>query len=433
MSRSVRIEGPAQLRGSLRLPGDKSISHRIMMLASIAGGASRIVGLASSADCRATLDCIRRLGVRVEQAGSDVTIHGRGLFGYRPSEPRVHLDAGNSGSTIRMLSGLLAGQHFVSQIDGDASLRKRPMARIIEPLRTMGARVEAENGNFAPLIIHGDELRAIDYVSSVASAQVKTCVLFAGLLAGGRTTFTEPAQSRNHTELMLGELGARIETGPPGTVSLEGRHELEPVDYRVPGDVSSAAFFIAAASVLPGSDLLIEDVNLNPTRTAFIDVLERFGSVVERINVRRQHGEPVGDLVIANRRLTAARTVLSGRMIPNLIDEIPILAVVATQVEGRVEIRDAKELRVKESDRIRTVVDGIRAMGGRIEEFEDGFAVEGPQRLSGGRIETMEDHRIAMAFSVAGLMATGTTEIFDASCVGVSFPGFYEALATLTR
>jgi len=404
------------------------------MLASVADGTSRIRGPAASADCRSTLDCIRSLGVAVEEAGSEVLIHGKGLFGYRPSESPVHLGAGNSGSTIRMLSGLLAGQRFTSRLDGDLSLRRRPMARIIEPLSRMGARIEAAGENFAPLIIHGGDLHAINFKTPVASAQVKTCVLFAGLLARGRTTFTEPAQSRNHTELILREMGAHLDIDRSGTLILEGLHSLNPVEYDVPGDISSAAFFIAAASVLPDSELVIENVNLNPTRTAFIKVLEGLGASIEKRNVRQQHSEPVGDLVVSSRELTSDRgTILSGSIIPNLIDEIPILAVVATQVDGRVEVRDARELRIKESDRIRTVADGIRAMGGRLEEFEDGFAVEGPQRLSGGAIETMQDHRIAMAFSVAGMLATGTTEILDADCAAVSFPGFFESLASLTR
>jgi 3-phosphoshikimate 1-carboxyvinyltransferase len=431
MSRSVRIKGPARVRGSIKIPGDKSISHRIVMLASLASGSSGVTGLASSADCRATLDCIRKLGIKVEEDGATVVIHGEGLFGYRASEPVVHLDAGNSGSTIRMLSGLLAGQRFVSEIDGDASLRRRPMARIIEPLSRMGARIEAKEGNFAPLTIHGAGLRAIDYQSPVASAQVKSCVLLAGLLAQGRTAFLEPAQSRNHTELMLAEMGAHIVTESSGVISVEGLHELAAINYHVPGDISSAAFFLAAASVLPDSELLTKDVSLNPTRTAFIELLTSLGARVERKNVRTLHSEPVGDLVVTSRPLRSETpaTVLSGAIIPNIIDEIPILAVVATQVEGRVEIHDARELRIKESDRIRTVAEGIRSLGGQIEEFEDGFAINGPQQLTGGRVESEGDHRIAMAFAIAGLIAEGTTEIVDADCASVSFPEFYKTLA----
>lgn len=433
MSRSMRIKGPARISGSLKVPGDKSISHRVVMLASIANGPSSVTGFASSNDCQATLDCIRKLGVRVKDTGSELVINGEGLFGYRPEEPVVRLNAGNSGSTIRMLSGLLAGQRFTSQITGDASLCRRPMARIIEPLSLMGARIEPAAANFAPLTIYGRKLRSINYASPVASAQVKTCVLFAALLAEGRSILSEPAQSRDHTELMLREFGALIEGSSLGAVSIEGLHELTPLDYQVPGDVSSAAFFIAAASILPDSEMVLRDVSLNPTRTAFVDVMSELGASVRTQNSREQHGELVGDIVVSSAQLRSERggARLSGAIIPNIIDEIPILAVAATQVEGRVEVRDAKELRIKESDRIRTVADGIRSLGGEIEEFEDGFAITGPQRLSGGRVETSGDHRIAMAFAIAGLIAEGTTEIIDAGCASVSFPDFYESLAML--
>lgn len=433
MSRSVRIKGPARIRGSLELPGDKSISHRVAMLASIARGTSVVSGLASSADCRTTLECIRRLGIRVEDAGSKVLIHGQGLLGYCPARSPVELDAGNSGSTIRMLTGLLAGQRFTSRIDGDESLRKRPMGRIIEPLRLMGARIEAADGNLAPLTIHSARLHSIDYPSPVASAQVKSCVLFAGLLAEGRTTFSEPAQSRNHTELMLREMGARIDIDSSGTVAVEGSHELMPVSLHVPGDLSSAAFFVAAASVLRDSTLRLENVNLNPTRSAFIQVMQTLGADITKENVRREHNELVGDLLVTGSALRTERggSVLSGAVIPNLIDEIPILAVVASQSEGRLEIRNAGELRIKESDRIRTVAEGLRALGGEIDEFEDGFAIEGPQKLSGGYVESAGDHRIAMAMSIAGLISTGTTEIKGAECVSISFPGFFDALSAV--
>ncbi len=332
-----------------------------------------------------------------------------------------------------MLSGLLAGQRFSSEITGDASLRRRPMGRIIEPLSLMGARIQATAANFAPLTIHGRKLRGISYASPVASAQVKTCVLFAGLLAEGHSVLSEPAPSRNHTELMLSEFGALVDASSAGAVSVEGLHELTPLDYHVPGDVSSAAFFIAAASILPDSELALRDVNLNPTRTAFVDVVRELGASVRTQNFRERHGELVGDIVVSSAQLRCERggARLSGAIIPNIIDEIPILAVVATQVEGRVEVRDAKELRLKESDRIRTVAEGIRSLGGEIEEFEDGFAISGPQRLSGGRVETSGDHRIAMAFAIAGLIAEGTTEVIDAGCASVSFPGFYESLAMM--
>jgi 3-phosphoshikimate 1-carboxyvinyltransferase len=308
------------------------------------------------------------------------------------------------------------------------------MARIIEPLIMMGAQVEPTAGNFAPLTIHGQRLKAINYRTPVASAQVKSCVLLAGLLAEGSTTVSEPAASRDHTELMLKEFGAAVQRSTSQTASVEGLHELRSVDYRVPGDVSSAAFLIAAACVLPDSKLILKDVGLNPTRTALLDVLKNLGASISTLNVRERHGELVGDISISESRLITDRNgaVLYGGVIPNIIDEIPILAVVATQVEGRLEVRDARELRVKESDRIRTVAEGIRSLGGEIEELEDGFSINGPQRLRGGRVETLGDHRIAMAFAVAGLIAEGTTEIIDADCAAVSFPEFYETLARLS-
>ena len=437
MSRTIRINGPGSVFGDLLVPGDKSLSHRVAMLASVARGASVITGFASSRDCSATLECVQRLGIEVERKGREIIIHGRGLRGYAPGDAKVLLDAGNSGSTIRMLSGLLAAQRFTSVVDGDASLRRRPMARIIEPLAMMGCRIDAGEGNCAPLTIRGGLLKAISYSSRIASAQVKSCVLFAGLYAEGKTIFKEPFRSRNHTELMLPAFGIEVETyvdESDSIVSLEGGRELESVRYNVPGDISSAAFFIAAATALPGSNLAIGGVGLNPTRAAFIEVLNGLGAYIRLENVIEHHGEPVGDLIVSGSRLVgeAGGTILSGEIIPNIIDEVPILAVIGTQVEGRIEVRGAKELRVKESDRIRTVVDGIRALGGEIEEFEDGFAVGGPQRLKGSRIETAGDHRIAMAFSIAGLIAEGETEIIDADCASVSFPEFYELLAQVS-
>jgi 3-phosphoshikimate 1-carboxyvinyltransferase len=438
MSRTIRIKGKAAVRGRLVLPGDKSISHRVAMLASVARGKSIIEGFATSADCAATLDCIERLGVRVErEAGRRVMIEGRGLYGYATASPEVELYAANSGSTMRMLSGLLAGQSFRSVIDGDASLRRRPMARIIEPLRLLGAHIEAREGNLAPLVITGRKLRGIDYTSKQSSAQVKSCVLLAGLYGEGRTIFKEPAPSRNHTELMLKEFGANFNSesvGGADVLSVEGGKELKAVSYTVPGDPSSAAFFIAASTLLPDSNLTIKSVNLNPSRTAFIEVLKSLGANITLSNYDIRHGEPSGDLHITTSWLAAGQkaVVLSGGVIANLIDEIPILAVVGTQLEGRLEVRDARELRVKESDRIRSVVEGVRNMGGLVEELEDGLIIEGPQRLRGGVVESAGDHRVAMAFAVAGLVADGVTEIRDADCVDVSFPGFFDLLAQAT-
>jgi 3-phosphoshikimate 1-carboxyvinyltransferase len=437
MSRNIRINGLSSVSGALHVPGDKSISHRVAMLASIAKGATTISGFASSADCHATLDCVKRLGIRVEGEDEKIIIYGRDLYGYQPPVIPAKLFVGNSGSTIRMISGMLAGQNFVSELDGDTSIRRRPMARIIEPLTLMGAKVFGREGNYAPLTIQGSPLRAIDYASRVASAQVKTCVLFAGMFADGKTSVTEPAQSRDHSELMLKEFGAQLEIASVGAkhqYSIEGGLELKAVDYAVPGDVSSAAFFVAAATVLPDSKLLIQGVNLNQTRTAFLEVLSELGASITRENVTTRHGEPIGDLKIESRQLMTDKRglVLSGSIIANLIDEIPILAVVGTQLEGRLEVRDARELRIKESDRIKTVAEGIRAMGGEIEEFEDGFAVTGPKKLKAGCIETAGDHRIAMAFSIAALIAEGETEIIGADCAEVSFPEFYDLLSVVT-
>jgi 3-phosphoshikimate 1-carboxyvinyltransferase len=285
-------------------------------------------------------------------------------------------------------------------------------------------------------VIEGSKLKPIEHASSVASAQVKTCILFAGLYAEGRTLFTEPARSRNHTELMLKEFDARIECGPAwsNSIIIEGGHELTPVDYQVPGDISSSAFLAAGAAMLPDSAIVIRDVNLNPTRRAFLDILDALGARIETHNVRERHAEPIGDIHVASGplKIDGPAMTIAGEIIPNIIDEIPILAVVGTQVDGRIEVRGARELRIKESDRIRTIVDGVRGLGGLIEEFEDGFAIEGPQRLKGGRVDTAGDHRIAMAFSIAGLVAEGTTEIIDADCAAVSFPGFYDLLNTLS-
>jgi 3-phosphoshikimate 1-carboxyvinyltransferase len=437
MSRNMRIKGQSSVSGTLRVPGDKSISHRIAMLGAIAKGATTVSGFASSADCLATLDCVRRLGVEVRKTGDKFVIEGRGLGGLQPQAAPAKLFVGNSGSTIRMISGILAGQNFVSELDGDESIRRRPMARIIEPLKQMGATISGRAENFAPLIIHGSPLRAIDYQSKVASAQVKSCLLFAGIYADGKTTVTEPAQSRNHSELMLQELGAQLEIESNETLhryGIEGGVELKALEYQVPGDVSSAAFLVAAATVLPDSELLIQGVNLNETRTAFLDVLNELGADIRRENVTTKHFEPIGDLKIASRQLMTDQRglILYGSIIPNLIDEIPILAIVGTQTEGRLEVRDARELRIKESDRIKTVAEGIRAMGGEIEEFEDGFAVSGPQKLTAGRIETAGDHRIAMAFSIAALIAEGESEIIGADCAQVSFPEFYDLLSEVT-
>lgn len=425
------------MNGRLQMPGDKSISHRVAMLASVATGQSVIEGYASSADCLATLDCLERVGVRLVRDGPVLTITGNGLRGLGPAGHVASLDAKNSGSTIRMLAGLLAGQRFTSVVDGDPSLRRRPMRRIIEPLGLMGCRIDAVEGMFAPLKITGSRLSAISYRSPIASAQVKSSVLFAGLFADEKTTFIEPARSRNHSELMLREMRASIswrDKDGASVVEIRGGNELTPISYRVPGDISSAAFFIAAGSIVPGSSLILAGVGLNPTRTAFIDVLKKLGADIRTENERVEHGEAVGDVVVCHSPLAAkgGSMELRGPLIPNVIDELPILALVATQTEGSLVVREARELRVKESDRVRTVVEAIRSLGGRIEEYEDGFAITGPQKLSGGRVDSRGDHRIAMAFSIAGLVSGGVTEIVNADAAAVSFPEFYDLLAAVT-
>jgi 3-phosphoshikimate 1-carboxyvinyltransferase len=446
MSSTVKIKGRTQVGGDVEMPGDKSISHRIALLAAIAEGASTIHHFATSADCHATIDCMQKLGVELEHDRSKLIIHGTGPNLPCPTSRFAALYAANSGSTMRMLPGILAAQGFKSELDGDESLLRRPMRRIIQPLRLMGASITASEDNYAPLIISGGPLRAIRYESPVASAQVKSCLLLAGLFAGGRTEVLEPAASRNHTELMLKELGALIEFDPDepavefGTradlnpkqarsVSIEPGGHLKALEYTVPGDVSSAAFFVAAAAVTGSAQMVIRGVGLNPTRTAFLGVLRDLGVSIKVEGRTIRHGEPVGDLVVSATELSSGgEALISGAIIPNIIDEIPILAVVASQVRGRVVVRGASELRIKESDRIRSIVSGLRALGAEVEEFEDGFAIDGPQRLAGGVIDSAGDHRIAMAFAVAGLVADGTTQILGAECAAVSFPDFYDLL-----
>lgn len=421
---------PAQaLRGNANVPGDKSISHRAAMLAAISHGTTRITNYSTSRDCQSTLDCLQALGVEYSRAGSNVVIEGCGLQGLKPST-RV-LDAGNSGSTIRMLAGILAGQPFETTITGDESLRSRPMRRIAAPLEQMGASVTTTDGH-APLTIRGGSLRSIDYVMPVASAQVKTCTLFAGLYAEGVTSVREPAPTRNHTELMLREFGADVSTDRD-RVSVTGRPHLTGRDYTVAGDISSAAFLIAAALLLPDSDLTICNVGINSTRRAIIDLLRSWGGDIELTSEHHLHGEPVADLRVKSSSLrsdTLSRQ-LSGDVIANLIDEIPVLAVLGTRVEGGISIRDASELRVKESDRIRSIVDNLQAMGVEAIEYDDGLEIAEPHRLKGAHIDSRNDHRIAMAFAVAGLIAEGETVIDRHECAAVSFPAFFDTLDSL--
>lgn len=426
----VRIASAASLRGDFQLPGDKSISHRSAMFAAIGDGQSILRNYSSARDCQNTLDCMEALGVKIQRSGEQIIIDGAGLKGLRPA-PQL-LDAGNSGSTIRMLSGILAGQKFTTEITGDESIQRRPMKRIIDPLRLLGAKIEARDDNFAPIQISGGNLKAIEYTPPVASAQVKSCVLLAGLFADGQTTVVEKTPTRNHTEVMMRETGAaiEIETSAEGErITVTGGKPLKALgDYTVAGDLSSAAFFVVAALISPDAEISLRHIGVNPSRTALIDVLKQMGGQIEVINQRLVHGEPVADFVIRSSKLQG-NLELSGNVIANLIDEIPILAVAATQLEGTLTIRDARELRVKESDRIRAIVDNLRLMGIEVEEFDDGLRLTGKQTLKGTRVESYGDHRIAMAFAVAGLIAEGETEIAGAEAASVSLPEFYNLLA----
>jgi 3-phosphoshikimate 1-carboxyvinyltransferase len=419
------------LSGGVEPPGDKSISHRYAMIAALAEGASELRHFAAAADCHSTLDCMKALGAEVKIDKDTVRITGRGLRGLKAT--RRALDAGNSGTTMRLLAGILAGQEFTSQLTGDASLQKRPMKRVVGPLRQMGADIRAREDNFAPLEIRGGHLRAIDFKMPMASAQVKSAVLLAGLFAEGETIVTEPARTRDHTELALEEFGAPIEKSGKiiriqGLVAGNGSAKLQARSLDVPGDLSSAVFFIAAASLFPDSNLLIHNVGLNPTRTAILDVFASMGASLQMLSVRSAHGEIVGDLAVKGASLKGG--VIEGDQIPLVIDELPMLAALGPYTEQGIEIRNAAELRVKESDRIAALAENLRRMGATVEERPDGLRVEGRSagKLRGAEIEPHGDHRIAMAFAVAALAASGPTLIRNADCAAVSYPTFFDDL-----
>lgn len=428
-STETRTVLPARrLRGVLRLPGDKSISHRYAMLSAIAEGTSALRGFSSSADCQSTLDCLRALSVTVSREGGAVTIEGRGLGGLcAPSGP---LDAGNSGSTMRMMAGILAGQPFTSRLTGDASLSRRPMRRIIEPLIRMGARVTASEGGLPPLQIEGGELTPIHYQPPVASAQVKTAVLFAGLYAHGVTSVYEPLATRDHTEIALQQMGAAL-TRSGGTISLTGPAKLKSLQAAVPGDISSAAFFIAAALLVPGSHLVLQNIGLNPARAGIVSVLASMGANLETVNQRTVNGELVGDVEVRHSVIEGGE--IPSAVIPNLIDELPVLAVLAAKTRQGMWFRGASELRVKESDRLAAVARNLRRLGAEVEEFSDGLRVPGEQTFGGAEVESYGDHRIAMAFAVAGLAAKDGVAIQSAACVNISFPEFFEMLEQVSE
>jgi 3-phosphoshikimate 1-carboxyvinyltransferase len=426
-TKSKKIKPAQAVNGSIQLPGDKSISHRYAMLGAIAEGRTEIHFFSSSADCESTLACLGKLGVSVERKENVVTFDGVGLRGLYP--PREVLDAGNSGSTMRMLTGILAGQPFRSVIRGDASLSRRPMQRVIDPLARMGARIKSAEGARPPLEIEGGNLQPIHYQLPVASAQVKSAVLFAGLYAEGETEVVEPMATRDHTEIALEQMGVEIGRHRQ-TVSVRGPARLEGTTVHIPGDISSAAFFLAAALLAPQSNLVIQNIGLNPTRTAILDLLSPMGGDIRVLNVERLHGELIGDLHVESSRLEGGE--IPPGLIPRLIDELPVLAVLGTQTEKGLSFRGAAELRVKESDRLVAVADNLRRMGAEVEEFADGLRVAGRQALRGAEVESYGDHRIAMAFAVAALVAQGTTLIRGSDCVDVSFPGFFEVLARVT-
>lgn len=402
------------------------------MFAAIAEGTSRITNFASSADCASTIECLRQLGVRIDRDGSDVTVHGVGKAGLSaPAEP---LDCGNSGTTMRLISGILAGQRFQSTLIGDESLSNRPMKRIIGPLTDMGATIEAVDGH-APLAISGrNPLKPLAFELPVASAQLKSCILLAGLNAEGVTSAIEPIPTRDHTERMLRGFGVNVQEDSDNgrkQIYVSGDSRLTAVDIRVPSDVSSAAFFLVAASCLSGSEVEMPGVGLNPTRTGIIEMLRHFGAKIEVSDETVSGGEPIGTITVFGvQPLGSTHNRIDGPIVANLIDEVPILAVFGTQTESGIEIRDAGELRVKESDRIAAVAENLRRMGANVEEFEDGLRV-GPSELRGAVVDSFGDHRIAMAFAVAGLFADGETEILGAECAGVSFPEFFDVLSSL--
>lgn len=417
-----------KLEGKITVPGDKSISHRAVMLSSISKGTSRIEGFLRGEDCLRTIACFRGLGIEIEDKGREIIVHGRGLYGLR--EPDDVLDAGNSGTTMRLLSGILAGQEFLTIVTGDASLRRRPMARIAVPLREMGAKIEGRsNGNLAPLVIRGGNLKALDYSSPVSSAQVKSAILLAGLYADGDTIVREKIVSRNHTEKMLKSLGANIQVDN-GVVTI-GKSELYGQNIQVPGDISSAAFFMAAAAAMPGSHLVIEKVGLNPTRTGIIDVLREMGAEVEIDNLLTSGGEEIGDIIVKGRKLKA--TTITKEIIPRLIDEIPVIAIIAAMAKGTTIITGAEELKVKESNRISSMVTEMKKLGIRVRELPDGMEIEGSNEITGGQVETYGDHRIAMALAIAGLFAKEDVKVENSDCIAVSFPTFEEKLKNIAR
>ena len=429
---NVVVRPAHNLRGSVELPGDKSISHRYGMLSGIAEGPSRIENYSTGADCASTLGCMRAMGVNWERKSEGhnvIEVQGRGLALAAPATP---LDCGNSGSTMRMLSGIVAGQSFTSEMIGDESLSRRPMERVINPLSAMGAQIESHQGR-PPLRITGGPLKPIDYKMPVASAQVKSCLLFAGLFADGETRVEESVRTRDHGEVALRAFGVQLQrkkTSTGNEVRIQGGQGLHGIEARVPGDLSSAAFFLCAAAVFPGSQLTLPNLLMNPTRARLLDILMQMGLHISVTQLEEIHGEMVGSLQIEGAKLKG--TTIAGADSAALIDEIPVLAAIAPYTEQGIEVRDAKELRVKESDRISAVATNLRKMGAQVEEFEDGLKIPGGQTLRGAELDSFGDHRIAMAFAIAALRAEGETLIEGAESAAISYPAFFENLEELT-
>ncbi len=436
----MKITNNYTFHGELSVPGDKSISHRGIMFGAVSDGLTEITNFLQGADCLSTISCFQKLGISIENTGSSVLIHGKGLHGL--TAPHKILDVGNSGTTTRLISGILAGQSFETTLDGDNSIRKRPMKRIFTPLSQMGAdfqcwdknpfpdRWEPSDSGCAPFTVKGGTLKGIHYHSPVASAQVKSAILLAGLYAESTTSVTEPVLSRNHTELMLAAFGAQIKSSDT-TVSIEPEPVLTGQKIQIPGDISSAAYFIALGLITPHSEILIQNVGVNPTRNGILTAALSMGGTIELLNKRTISGEPVADILVKSSHLHGAE--IGGNLIPALIDEIPIIAVMAAFADGKTIIQDAQELKVKESDRIAAVTENLKAMGCSIIPTEDGMIIEGGRPLHSAHIHTFQDHRIAMAFTIAGLNASGETTLDDENCTIISYPSFYEDILCLAK
>lgn len=416
-----------RLSGEISIPGDKSISHRSVMFGAIANGTTTVTNFLLGEDCLSTISCFRRLGVKIDQDDDKVTILGKGLSGLQ--EPLEVLDVGNSGTTIRLLMGILAGRSFHNVLVGDQSIGKRPMTRVVKPLSLMGAKIDGKKmGEYTPISIRGGELTGIDYQLPVASAQVKSSILFAGLQANGTTTIHEPAKTRDHTERMIRQFGGEVESNGL-SVSIKGGQELTGTNFHVPGDISSAAFFLAAGAIVPNSEILLKNVGLNPTRTGIIDVLIEMGADMTILQKNPDDAEPTGDIIIKTSELKG--TVIEGDIIPRLIDEIPIIALIATQANGKTVIKDAHELKVKETNRIDTVVGELTKLGASIEATEDGMIIHGKTSLNSGEVNSHGDHRIGMMLAVAALISQGEVNLEGAEAIAVSYPKFFDDLNKL--